>query len=129
VPNDQGGGEWQAALGPTSDLPFPSNMTRPASGASAASPQNGYYLGGFASFGTDPKVNLPLNVNQPLPGLLSFDFETLTWSNTSDGGFVASSALIDARVPSGAMQFVPAFGVDGVLLVMGGLRSRSKCFQ
>lgn len=120
VPNDQGGGEWQAALGPTSDLPFPSNMTRPASGASAASPQNGYYLGGFASFGTDPKVNLPLNVNQPLPGLLSFDFETLTWSNTSDGGFVASSALIDARVPSGAMQFVPAFGVDGVLLVMGG---------
>ncbi|KAI9875031.1 MAG: hypothetical protein M1830_009003 [Pleopsidium flavum] len=123
-PNDQGGGDWQAALGHTSDRPFPPNITRPASGASAASSENGYYLGGYASFGTDPNVNLPLNVKQPLPGLLSFDFETSMWNNTSDGGFTASSALINARPPSGAMQFVPAFGVDGILLVMGGASSQ-----
>lgn len=119
-PDGKGGGAWETAFGPTSENPFPINITRPTAGAFAASPKTGFYLGGYASFGTDPKVSLATNLFQPLPGLLSFDFASLIWSNTSDGGFIAPNTPIWGRPSSSIMHFVPSFGTEGILLVLGG---------
>lgn len=54
-----------------------------------------------------------------MPGLLSFDLDGLSVTNTSDGGYFATQDPIHHAVP-GAMLDVPSFGTDGLLVLLGG---------
>lgn len=73
--------------------------------------------GGMANPGTQPIYE---NVTRqlPLPGLITFDMASTTFTNTStsgktiygDNGFAAN----------GVMQYVPNFGPKGSFVAMGG---------
>ena len=118
-PDNMGSGTWKEVLGPTS-LPFPPNIIRPALANSATDDKKGYFLGGFTSLGTSPEVSLDYGVIRPAPGLLSFNFETLSLVNSSDGGYFASDYTNNPARNPGSMVQAPPFGVDGVLIIMGG---------
>ena len=51
----------------------------------------------------------------------SHDFSTLSLTNSSDGGFFASQYQNDSAIfDPGSMISVPSFGVDGILVLLGG---------
>ena len=121
-PDGSGSGSWLEALGPVGEAPYPSGSIATAHGASTSAGDKGYYIGGYASQLTTPVFsNMPWATLREQPGLQTFDFTTMNLTNSSDGGFFASQYQNDSAVfDPGNMIFVPSFGVDGVLLVLGG---------
>lgn len=106
-PDGEGSGTWHQVLGPVS-TPFPTDIHRPAEGQSASDGRRAYYLGGRGSAKTS--LGMPQSEIY-LPGLLMFDFETLTITNSSDDSYTSS------QVP-GAMINIPIYGENGVLLLL-----------
>ena len=121
-PDGNGSGDWLEALGPTGKAPYPPGFIGTAHGASTSAGDKGYYIGGYASpLTTRSFSDLPWATLREQPGLQAFDFNTLSLTNSTDGGFFASQYVNDSAVfDPGNLIFVPSFGVDGILLLLGG---------
>ncbi|MCJ1239231.1 hypothetical protein MMC14_007225 [Varicellaria rhodocarpa] len=113
-----GSGAWNEVLGPISS-PFPPNIIRSAGAATATDDQIGYSLGGFASLGTTPEIQSASEAFN-VPGMLSFSFANLSLTNSSNTGYAN-----DQAPKSGSLLQVPMYGVDGILVAMGGLYPNS----
>lgn len=109
-PNGEGGGTWNQVLGPVSK-PFPSGIHRLSSGASVSDGSSAYYLAGFGSGETSPDLSQP---RRRYHGLLTFDFDTLTLTNSSDDGFEYGKDKDYHQ----AMINIPIYGYNGVLVVL-----------
>lgn len=114
-PDGQGSGSWREAVGENSTA-WPKSITRPMGGQAASGPDTAYYLGGYSTFRTDPLTsNMEGRTFKPLPGILSFNFSSSELTNSS-----ASSYSPFGTAAWGGMHFVPAFGLGGILLALGG---------
>ncbi|MCJ1467511.1 hypothetical protein MMC07_006136 [Pseudocyphellaria aurata] len=111
--NDEGTAAWYQVMGPVSTTPFPTGMHRIASGASTSDSNRAYYLGGFYSDMTSPSTS---SNQTPASGLLTFDFDTLNFTNSSDGGYLAPH--FGDRWPTGRMFSISRYGDDGILVVI-----------
>ena len=111
---NDGSAAWYQVLGPVSTTPWPRNIMRLAYGASIDDGKRAYYLGGFYSRESSPDVGPDVeNLNRVSPpGLLTFDFGTLTITNSSDGGYRVAQP--------GTLINVPTYGDDGVLVLLPG---------
>ena len=119
--NGKGSGNWTEAVGPASTHTFPSDLVRVAGGISAHDDSNAYYLGGYVSAATSPKVNFLNNAGLfDIPGLLNFDFDSLDLSNSTAGGGYASQYKSGNWLDIGAMLSAPKFGPDGIFILLGG---------
>lgn len=105
-PNSKGSGAWHQVLGPVS-TPFPSDIHRLTTGMSANDGSSAYFFGGVGSLSTSR--GLPKD-RTPFPGMLIFDFDTLTMTNRSDDGYIPSEHI-------GNMINIPTYGDDGVLVI------------
>ena len=123
--NDEGSAAWYQVVGPVSTIPFASNVHRMARGMSASDGNRAYYLGGFFNGETSPSSSdMDLRDRIPSPGLLMFDFDTLTITNSSDGGFLTPQIPGSVVWPGGAMINIPTYGDDGILVVLPSGRDR-----
>ena len=121
TPDGQGSGNWTEALGPTGSKPFPPGIIRPAGGASAFDKNASYYIGGFETPNTSPEIKGNA-ANANVPGFLTFQFNSLELTNSSnDGGYIASAWSNNNEItPAGFMVNIDVFGPEGVLMLMGG---------
>ena len=123
--NDNGSAAWYQVIGPVSTTPFPPNVHRIARGMSASDGNRAYYLGGFYSGVTSPSTSDVYSGDRiASPGLLMFDFNTYTITNSSDGGYLSSQITKAGDWPPGAMINIPAYGDDGILVVLPSGRDR-----
>lgn len=116
--NTSGHGIWSFRI-LTSDSGF-STLIRTYGGGSAFSPTSGYYLGGYATAHTTPEFDnfAPSgDATLLLPGLTEFDYENAGWSNHSSAGTGFSG---NGWISWPGMIYVPSFGQDGILVVIGG---------
>lgn len=105
--NDANVAAWEEVIGPGSEKPFPLDIFGSFKGCFCSGEKTGYYLGGFILNASSLRA---LDVYQNR-GLLRFDFETLTLTNSSDLGFaVRPNALLN----------VPVYGPGGLLIALGG---------
>ncbi|MCJ1385324.1 hypothetical protein MMC17_008446 [Xylographa soralifera] len=120
-PDESGSGNWTEVVGPIGVLPYPLGMIRSAQGASASDSVRAYYLGGYGTTITSPEIILPWGDVRAVPGLQVFTFSSLDLINSSDGGYFASQYQNRSiYYPAGSMINVPNFGIDGLLIVLGG---------
>ena len=118
VPDGYGGGTWSEVLGASSQHPFPPGIIRPAGGGSASDSENAYYLGGLSPPNTSPEFAAG---TASVPGMLTFNYDSLTLTNSSnDGGYFASIYTPSEWHTAGLMLSAPQFGVDGILIMLGG---------
>ncbi|KAI9748444.1 MAG: hypothetical protein M4579_007219 [Chaenotheca gracillima] len=106
-----GGGSWvkQAPASPSSF----SKLLRVTWGASTASNDAGFYLGGQLGPGTDSAI--PEGGPWSVSGIVSFNITTGVWANSTSAPLGGTG-----RNVGGALQFIPSFGPNGLLLFMGG---------
>ncbi|MCJ1427876.1 hypothetical protein MMC29_005782 [Sticta canariensis] len=123
--NDQGTAMWDQVIGPLTQTPFPNTIHRIARGMSVTDGNRAYYLGGFYSGETSPS-SFYTNAKDraPSPGLLVFDFNTLTFTNSSDGGYLAPQISGRTDRPAGAMIHMSMYGDDGILGILPSGRNR-----
>ena len=100
-PDGQGGAEWVERYSPSSSLW--TNLTSPFGSVSASGPRSFYSLGGGVHWSYE------------ISGLAVFDFQDSTWSNLSSAGYSNTGYAM-----LGEAQFVPLFGQDGLLVMLGG---------
>ena len=121
--NGSGSATWYQVMGPAGTTPFLSNVHRIARGMSTSDGNRAYYLGGFYSWETSPSsVNSEDRILSP--GLLMFDFNTLTITNSSDGGYLSPQVEESKGSRPGAMINVPTYGDDGILVILPSGRNR-----
>ena len=106
TPNEMGNVSWTSASTPAS-----SNGTLEGLWASAwsASSSAVYSVGGHTTFD---------NSNLPVTGMLTNDFNTSVWTNTTSAGAYDDRFSLNAQ-----MLHVPNFGDDGLLVALGGTRT------
>ncbi|OHE99994.1 kelch repeat protein [Colletotrichum orchidophilum] len=116
-----GGGQWskETATNPTEF----EELERSEDGAFASTPQGGFWFGGMANFRT--RLNATNgNTNtavQPIPGMVFYDWKTNQWSNETEefkAAFPPFGTVRGARA-----LFVPNYGSNGIILLMGGFQS------
>lgn len=95
---------WIEVIGPASAKSFPRDILGTSMGVFCSDDRTGYYLGGFISNSTSSRASTFFWNS----GLLRFDFETLTLTNSSELGF---------KTDPDALVNVPTFGV---LIALGG---------
>ena len=123
----KGSGKWEEALGPSGPMPFPPNLIRPAGGASAFNNDRAFYIGGWAN-GATTTNNLNINTTDyrdstPVPGLLVFDFSTVSLTNTTNDGDYFASTFAEQSHPDfqeSVMVSVPSFGPEGLFVLLSG---------
>ena len=76
--------------------------------------ENGYFFGGYVDSDTSPDV---AGAAQAVPGLLVFNFGSLTLTNTTN---VATRVESNSVVKPGVLLHSPGYGTSGILLAMGG---------
>ncbi|KAL1634846.1 hypothetical protein SLS58_010529 [Diplodia intermedia] len=104
-------GSW-AKVG-QSDLAAFNNLTRPVGGYSAVlGDDTAFYAGGFHSSQTDPAVDTGSEI--PVPGLVSYNFTSGEWTNSSATGFTTYGTQMWGKAAA-----VP-FGDPGLLVFLGG---------
>lgn len=92
---------------------------------SASDGNRAYYLGGFYSGETSPSSSaMQAGDRIPSPGLLIFDFHTLTLTNSSDSGYLAPRVSTRPDWPPGAMINISTYGDDGILVILPSGRDR-----
>ena len=102
-PDNSGSGTWTN---------LNSTEVRPYSPLVASGGGAGYMLGGFAVNASAPD---PRTYSWSISGLVTYNFTTNTLSNTTVGdGYTGGVNQM------GGMLYVPNFGDDGILLVVGG---------
>ncbi|KAI1079504.1 hypothetical protein F5B20DRAFT_166805 [Whalleya microplaca] len=106
-----GGGQWfQVPQGDYLDF---SRLVRPVGAAFTQSADVGYALGGEVTSKTDTSIQKD-DPGYALPGLVSYNFETGQWKNTSSAEYQGYGTSLNARA-----EYVP-FGPNGLLLFLGG---------
>ena len=115
-PDTNGTGNWIEYVGPTSEKPFPQNILRPAFGSSGDDGENGYFFGGYIDYKTSPSA-ADVARAQAAPGLLTFNFGSLTLTNDTN---VAMRVQSSTWVTPGVMLHSPFYGSSGILLAIGG---------
>ncbi|MCJ1268773.1 hypothetical protein MMC22_008661 [Lobaria immixta] len=123
--NDNGSAAWYQVIGPVSTTPFPTNIHRLTHGISASDGSRAYYLGGLYSGDTSPSTSNvnPKDLINP-PGLLIFDFNTYTITNSSDGGYLSPQISGSGDSPPGTMINIPTYGDNGILVILPSGRDR-----
>ena len=101
----ESGGHWNQIESQSAAAPELTG-NRPSSGLSASGGGSGYILGGLLA---------KLGVNWAVPGLLSYNLTTNSWSNDSSADVSPFGIIM-----SGGMRLVPNHGANGVLIVLGG---------
>lgn len=120
-PNGEGSGAWYQVLGPVT-TPFPAQIHRIEGGATASDGRSAYYLGGWGSRNISPAL-LPQS-RWLSPGLVIFDFDTHTITNSTDDGH-----YITSQTP-GAMVHISIYGDDGILVILpDGIESQNVGFN
>ena len=115
-PDGEGGGSWSDAI-PSTDSTW-KQLTRADRGqwTQRYDGTAGYYLSGLVSQWTDVAYsNISFTQPLPIPGLLEFDTQKQTFQNKSSLPYGGDGYLIQ-----GAMEFVPIFGDEGILVIFGG---------
>ena len=107
-----GSGTWDEYVGSTANAPFPQGIVRPTDGFSVSSGTNGYFFGGL---GGDMSSTSLDGFFEFLPGIVTLDFDPLGLTNTTNVAWPSSSWIAPGQV-----VFSPAFGKQGVLVVLGG---------
>ncbi|MCJ1468625.1 hypothetical protein MMC07_007254 [Pseudocyphellaria aurata] len=102
-------------MGPVSTTPFPPDFHRPAWGLSTSDGNRAYYLGGYFSNDSSPSATPNWTAS---PGLLAFDFNTLKFTNSSDGNYQLARPAGIGRLPPGRMINISMYGDDGVLVML-----------
>jgi Kelch motif len=97
---------------------FPS-LTRPAGAFGTYGNGTGYLMGGYASRRTTPQT-ADVEGFVPIPGIVSYNTVNNTWRNESTTSYSTFGTAM-----YGQMQYVPTFGAEGLLLVMGGSTSNA----
>ena len=113
TPSGSGSGSWsQAPVIPDSTF---NKLLRTKRGTYGAGDGIGFSLGGEVV--TGPSTFADDNSEyQLIPGLVVYNDTSQEWSNVSSKGYSSSGYSL-----GGAAQFVPSFGSDGLLFVLGGL--------
>ncbi|KAI9760361.1 MAG: hypothetical protein M1840_002554 [Geoglossum simile] len=104
-PDGRGGAVWEQRY--SSNSSFWTHFTSPGGSLAATTPLGFYSLGGALI-----KNNSP---NFAMPGLVVYDFREKTWSNLSAAAYASCGCAV-----LGQAQFVPRFGQDGLLTMLGG---------
>ncbi|MCJ1250378.1 hypothetical protein MMC30_007604 [Trapelia coarctata] len=130
TPDGHGSGTWTEVeiVGPSSNTPFPSYILRPAGGASTVVGRSAYYLGGDFPQLSSLEIDLPYAVMDVAPGLLTFNFDNLTVTNSSNVAkpyntsdhWIPPGTGLQKWVPPGRMIALPSFGTSGIAVVIGG---------
>ena len=110
-PDGTGSGSWDEVI--RSNTSALSGITQPCAGLTAYGPDSAWYLGGFPA--EDGFEWNPSNM-QWLPGMVEFDMASKSFTNSSAAEYNTNGTVI-----SGAMHYVPSFGQNGMVLVMGGI--------
>lgn len=71
----------------------------------------------MANAGTQP-IYVNLTGQMALPGLITYDMASDTFTNTSTAGKTIYGG--DGFAANGVMQYVPSFGPNGIFVAMGG---------
>lgn len=112
-PNGGGGGTW-AQKANFRGAPWNQTITRPLGGGGKSSKNTGFLLGGYSSKGSSPFTS-DFTGFVPTPGLLTYDFGNMTWSNVTATPYVSSSGAVEWP----GMELIP-FGPNGLMVVIGG---------
>lgn len=112
-PDGNGGGQWTEIFGVVGKKPFPDYIQGVASGKFTGDTDEGFYLGGYMSNHTAPISKSSFN-----DGLLTLNFENLTFTNSSN--LDLPDSLNHGAVDQGVLLNVPIYGSKGVLLDFGG---------
>jgi len=104
-----GGGTWSEET-PSNPVLLES-LTLSEDGAFTTAGNKGLWIGGTAS----PWTEFGFPGNQAIPGVVSFNMKTKTWHNTSADGLSTFGTL-----RWGQAKFVPNFGPNGLVMVLGG---------
>lgn len=106
-PDGTGSGVWSKAI--DANAPTLKSVSQPVGALMAYGPESAWALGGCAATGD------PYSRGRPQPGMVNFNFGSKTFTNESAIGYTSNGTVAD-----GAMQYVPSFGPEGLLVVMGG---------
>jgi hypothetical protein len=104
-PDGQGGLVWEQKYSPNSS--FWTNFTSSGGSLLATTPLGFYSLGGALESNRIPTF--------VMPGLVVYDFQDKTWSNLSTTAYSSCGCAV-----LGQAQFIPRFGEDGILAILGG---------
>lgn len=105
TPDGDGAGSWREIYSP--DSPLWQTFVRPEYGLRVSSPDKGYFMGGAVTTNNKPSA---------ISGLVALDFASWQWENITTAGFYSASGMaID-----GSAHFVPVFGTEGLVVMIGG---------
>ncbi|KAI5918600.1 hypothetical protein F4810DRAFT_566507 [Camillea tinctor] len=107
----EGGGTWSQVT--QQDYLDFSKLVRSTGAAFTQSRDRGYALGGEATSTTDSSIQKQ-TPGYALPGLVSYDFRTGQWSNSSSASYGGYGTSLNGRA-----EYVP-YGSNGLLLFLGG---------
>lgn len=114
-----GGGEWSKNA-TFQDPPFSQGITRPFGGASVTDGKAAFYVDGLSSSKSSPMTQ-GLHDFIPTPGIVTYDFKSGVWSNTTDTGkFKTREVFL-----WGGMESVP-LGPNGLVVMFGGESSEPQ---
>ncbi|MDI1485750.1 MAG: hypothetical protein OHK93_003939 [Ramalina farinacea] len=120
LPTTDGRGTWTLNSS-HSDPPFSEpGLTRSFGGVSAQSDTSAFWLGGYASnHSSDVYRDAGVLDFIPTPGLITYDFATGAWTNTT------LDPSLPLGIPNGSiewagMEWFPNFGPNGMLVIWGG---------
>ena len=102
-PDGSGSGTWNEVLNPSASAW--TGFTRPVFGLQAYGSDSGWCLGGYSS----------IDRIQLIPGMVEFDMTSKSLTNLSASGY-----NVNGTIAQGAIHYVPSFGPNGMLVVMGG---------
>ena len=109
-PDGTGSGSWNEVISP--DASALNGITQPFKGLTAYGPDSAWYLSGYPAQDGYHWTS----AMQWLPGIAEFDMASKSFTNLS-----AAEYNINGTVIAGAMHYVPSFGQQGMILVMGGI--------
>lgn len=115
-PNGQGTGSWSTQ--PPSDPDAFDDIVGASAGAWGSCGNMGFAAGGYGSRATDPKL-ASSGDNVPVPGLLTYDFESRQWTNESTVEISPSSGTFH----NAAGVCASDLGTSGLFFVLGGSSS------
>ncbi|KAG9228397.1 hypothetical protein BJ875DRAFT_500766 [Amylocarpus encephaloides] len=120
-PNQTGSVNWTnkytAGIGQASEQSKTfSNFTEVGLAAYAATPSAYFSLGGILTSTSDPAL-VDLKTQMAVGGLVSYDFKSTNWTNSSTVGIPNFPSGLYAR---GQSVYVPIFGKEGILVFLGG---------
>ncbi|SPO03327.1 uncharacterized protein DNG_06009 [Cephalotrichum gorgonifer] len=106
----EGGGQWASEIPNESDA-FAS-LLLPQRGAYTTVNNTGYFVGGTVIQSSDPTLKVGM---QPVPGMISFNMDTRTFSNDSTADISPFGTML-----GGTAEYVPGYGPNGLVMLFGG---------